>query len=116
MTTTDEEIIKEYWKEKSNTTEKDGRNLINGKIKDKDLQERAAIRLWRMAENAAFSSKEKAAAKRTEEICDNCEKIKELAEINYLTRRQKVKLILCKECLDNFAEMVVELAEPEQNE
>jgi protein-arginine kinase activator protein McsA len=50
------------------------------------------------------------------EICDNCDKIKDLVEINYLTRRQKVKIILCKECLDQFAEMVVELAEPEEAE
>jgi len=58
----------------------------------------------RASERAAFSRKE-AAAKRTEEICDNCDKIKELTEINYLTRRQKVKLILCEECLNQFADI-----------
>ncbi|MDD5068820.1 MAG: hypothetical protein PHN89_04460 [Candidatus Pacebacteria bacterium] len=43
------------------------------------------------------------------EICDNCDRTTELAFIRYTTKRKKVNLMLCPECLEQFSELLSEL-------
>lgn len=47
----------------------------------------------------------------TQPICDNCEKDNDLTDINYATKRNKTRLLLCPECFDNFALMIIQLVE-----
>lgn len=51
-----------------------------------------------------------------ESICDNCEKANDLTDINYATKRNKSRLLLCPECFDNFALLVIQLVEDRRAE
>ena len=44
-----------------------------------------------------------------EQVCDNCEKRSQLTQIDYMTKRNKNKMTMCKECFGNFALMIQHL-------
>ena len=45
----------------------------------------------------------------SDEICDNCEKKSDLRQCRYLTKRTKYTITLCKDCMEQFADMVNDL-------
>lgn len=50
------------------------------------------------------------------EQCDNCSATSRLTDINYATKHNKARLLLCPKCFDNFALMIIQLMEDKRAE
>jgi hypothetical protein len=73
------------------------------------------IEKHRVQRNQARKCQEKG-EKMNYEMCDNCSVTSRLTDINYATKRNKARLLLCPKCFDNFALMIVQLVEDKRFE